>query len=58
MNVDAACHHQSEFIGMGCVARDDRARFLRARSKKMRGGMSPREAEAWSFRAALLWMKQ
>ncbi|XP_074378696.1 uncharacterized protein LOC141720247 [Apium graveolens] len=57
VNIDAACHHQLEFIGMGCVARDDSGRFLRARSERMQGGMSPREAEAWSFRAALSWMK-
>nr|XP_017239551.1 PREDICTED: uncharacterized protein LOC108212332 [Daucus carota subsp. sativus] len=30
VNIDAACHHQSEFIGMGCVARDDRGSFVRA----------------------------
>lgn len=58
VNIDVAYHHQSEFIGMGCVDRDDGSRFLHARSERMRGGMSTQEAEAWSFRAALLWMKQ
>lgn len=33
-------------------------RFMRARCATMRGGMPPREAEAWSLRAALLWMKE
>ncbi|XP_074342772.1 uncharacterized protein LOC141680445 [Apium graveolens] len=43
---------------MGCVVRDDRGGFVRARTAKTRGGMPPREAEAWSFRAALLWVKE
>lgn len=43
VNIDAACRGQSEFIGMGCVVRDDRRGFVRARSAKARGGMPPRE---------------
>ena len=30
VNTDAACHHQSEVIGMVCVARDNRGSFVRA----------------------------
>ncbi|XP_074347005.1 uncharacterized protein LOC141685825 [Apium graveolens] len=58
VNVDAACRDQLGFIGMGCVARDHMGRFMRARCATMRGGMPPREAEAWSLRAALLWMDE
>lgn len=43
---------------MSCVVRDDKRGFVRARSEKARGGMPPLEAEAWSFRAALLWLKE
>lgn len=57
VNIDAACRDHSGVIGMGCIVRDDRGEFVRARSATARGGMPPREAEAWSFRAALLWMK-
>lgn len=58
VNIDAAYRGQSEFIGMSCVVRDDKGGFVRARSAKVRGGMPPLEVEAWSFRAALLWLKE
>lgn len=50
MNIDASCRGQSNFIGMGCVVKDDRGEFMPARSVKVRGGVTPLEAEAWSLR--------
>lgn len=34
VNIDVACKGQPEFIGMGCVVRNDGGEFVRARSVK------------------------
>lgn len=34
INTDAACHVNGEMTGLGCVARDDTGRFIRARSNQ------------------------
>lgn len=57
INVDAAFYPGSERIGVGCVMRDDRGKFIRARMNTARGGTSAREAEAISMREALSWIK-
>ena len=43
---------------MACVARDDRGRFLGARSSNCRGYTQIREAEAVGLRDALTWMQK
>ncbi|XP_074374021.1 uncharacterized protein LOC141714399 [Apium graveolens] len=58
INIDAACHDQVGYIGAGCIVRDDRGRFIRARSIKIRGGWQPREAEALSLKEALSWVRE
>ncbi|XP_074323842.1 uncharacterized protein LOC141660753 [Apium graveolens] len=58
VNVDAACRPGEEFIGVGCLMCDDRGKFLRARSSRIRGKMQPKMVEALSLREALSWIKQ
>lgn len=58
INIDAAIQTQTGDIGVACVARDDRGRFLAARGAKCRGFNQVREAEAVGLREALLWMKE
>lgn len=36
INVDAACRRDSEYIGVGCVVRNHKGEFLRARANKFR----------------------
>lgn len=58
INIDAACHQGSEFIGAGCLARNDRGRFISARANKSRGRGQAREAEAITLKVALTWTKE
>lgn len=58
MNVDASYRSGEEHIGIGCVMRDDRGQFLRARTNVLRTRTQVREAEAWSLREALDWTRQ
>ncbi|XP_074373973.1 uncharacterized protein LOC141714348 [Apium graveolens] len=58
INVDAACRPGDDFVGAGCVMRDDCGKFLRASSTRIRGKMQPKMAEAVSLREALSWTKQ
>ncbi|XP_074349799.1 uncharacterized protein LOC141689414 [Apium graveolens] len=37
VNIDATCHQGSELIGTGCVAHDDRGRFIHARVSSDKG---------------------
>lgn len=57
INIDAACQQHSEFVGVGCVIRDDQGQFLRARSSIVRRRGHAREADAISLREALSWVK-
>ena len=57
INTDAACHVGSDRIGIGCVIRDERGRFLRAMSNVVHGNVQPREAEAIGLKEALTWTK-
>lgn len=57
INIDASCRQGENFIGVGCVARDDRGRFIRARSNVIHRRLQPREAEALSLKEALSWTK-
>lgn len=38
INIDAACCNQLEFIGLGCIVRNDQGQFLKARSARIIGG--------------------
>ncbi|KAL8089279.1 hypothetical protein AgCh_038904 [Apium graveolens] len=57
INSDAACHMGSNKISVGCVVRDERGNFLRARSNVFQGNFQPREAEAVGLKEALSWVK-
>lgn len=57
VNTDAACLMGSNKVGVGCVIRDERGKFLRARSNVVQGGLQPREAEAIGLKEALSWTK-
>lgn len=57
INIDAACRPGEEFVGLGCVMRDSRGRFIRARSNKVRGMNQAREAKVLSLKEALTWTK-
>ncbi|XP_074347622.1 uncharacterized protein LOC141686487 [Apium graveolens] len=57
INIDVACYTGRDNIGVGCVVRDDRGVFQRARSNQIGGLRKPREAEALSMREALSWVK-
>lgn len=43
INIDEACQQNDAFIGVGCISRDDRGGFLRARASKVRGRGYARE---------------
>ena len=58
INVDAACNPGETIAGVGCVARDDSGRFIRARSNIVHGRLQPREAEALGLKEALSWVKE
>ncbi|XP_074359978.1 uncharacterized protein LOC141700103 [Apium graveolens] len=57
INVDATYRQGGEQIGVGCVVRDDRGQFLRARTNILHGTRQVRETEAWSLREALEWVR-
>ncbi|XP_074378428.1 uncharacterized protein LOC141719969 [Apium graveolens] len=57
INTDASCDLAGGVTGLGCVARDDRGQFLRARINKVQVGYLPKLAEALSMREALSWTK-
>ncbi|XP_074346962.1 uncharacterized protein LOC141685777 [Apium graveolens] len=57
INIDAACRHDRDFVGAGCVVRNDEGGFVRARSSLVRSRACAREAEALSLKEALLWVK-
>lgn len=57
IKVDAACKHNSCFVGVGWVARDVTGKFLREHSNVIQGDMIPRMAEALSLQEALLWAR-
>lgn len=58
INIDAVYMSGTGHTGVGCVIRDDRGCFLRARSKVVQGRMQAREAEAIGLLEALLWTKE
>lgn len=58
INVDAACKQGENLVRVGCIARDDRGHFIRARNNVLRGSFQAREAEALSLKEALSWAKQ
>lgn len=39
VNTNAACFLGGSQVGIGCVARDERGRFLRARSARVQGNL-------------------
>lgn len=57
INIDAACRSNSDFIGVGCVVRNERGEFLRARTNMIRIRGQAREAEAVSLKEPLSWIK-
>lgn len=46
------------FTGLGCVVRDDKCQFIRARSKRLLKRYQSRIAEALSLKEALSWTMQ
>lgn len=58
INIDAAYRQDMEYIGTGCIVRDEQGLFLRGRVNRLRRCGEAREAEAMSLKEALLWMKQ
>lgn len=58
INLDASFYAGTDTIGIGCVVRDDRGCFLRARTNVLQGTTQVREAEAWSLREALEWVRK
>ncbi|XP_017250744.2 uncharacterized protein LOC108221372 [Daucus carota subsp. sativus] len=58
VNIDAACHAQQGYIGIGSVARDENGQFLRASGRRIQGRWKPREAEALGLKEALLWVRE
>ncbi|KAL8098714.1 hypothetical protein AgCh_031454 [Apium graveolens] len=48
---------ESRYTGPGCVFRDERGAFIRARNKKIEATYHPREVEAMSLKEALSWAK-
>lgn len=58
INIDATYRQGEDFIGTGCVVRDEHGRFLRVRTNVLRGTTQVREAESWSLREALEWVRQ
>lgn len=57
INIDAACRSNSDFIGVGCVVRNEMGEFLRARTNMIRSRGQAREVEAVSLKEALSWIK-
>ncbi|XP_074323048.1 uncharacterized protein LOC141659993 [Apium graveolens] len=57
INIDASYHSGGNKIGVGCVIRDSRGLFLRARTNCRRGTTQVREAEAYSLWEAIEWVK-
>lgn len=58
INTDAACTLGSNYIGVGCIIRDEWGNFVRARSNVVQGRFQPREAEAIGLKEALSWTKE
>ncbi|XP_074371291.1 uncharacterized protein LOC141712305 [Apium graveolens] len=56
INSDAACIPGASQVDVGCIARDDCGRFLRAKTAVLQGQFQPREAEAIGLREALSWI--
>lgn len=54
INVDAACRGDNEYMGAGCVIRDEHGQFLRGRTSSIQRCMQAREAEALSLKEALI----
>lgn len=57
INIDASCRVDYDFIGAGCVARDEKGCFVRARTCRIGGRMQAKEGEARSLREALIWIR-
>ncbi|KAL8156414.1 hypothetical protein AgCh_001488 [Apium graveolens] len=57
INIDASFCAGGSNVGIGCVARDSRGRFLRARCNVLHGTAQVREAEACSLKEALEWIR-
>ncbi|KAL8149608.1 uncharacterized protein LOC141704125 [Apium graveolens] len=55
INIDAAVFIDGN-IGVGAVIRDDQARFVAARGKRIAGAWKSREAEALGLKEALSWV--
>lgn len=55
VNTDAAVFNNGS-IGLGCVLRNSQGAFMGARSCKVEGAWTPREAEAIGMKEALSWM--
>lgn len=55
VNIDAAVFIDGS-IGVGAVIRDDQARFVAARGKRIAGAWKAREAEAIGLKEALSWV--
>lgn len=58
VNIDASYRQGEDHVGIGCVVRDEHGQFLRARTNVLRSLRQVREAEAWSLREALEWVRQ
>lgn len=57
INTNETCRHEAGTIGLGCVIRDDKGDFVRARSNLVQANYQPRVAEALSLKKALAWTK-
>ncbi|CAJ2632610.1 unnamed protein product [Trifolium pratense] len=56
-NVDAAIFKDRNCYGAGMCIRDDHGNFIRAQTMWRKGGPLPHEAEAWSLKEALNWIR-
>lgn len=58
VNVDAACHAQQGYTGVGFVVRDENGQFLGARGDKVMGRWRAREAEALGLKETLMCVRE
>ncbi|KAL8156219.1 hypothetical protein AgCh_001348 [Apium graveolens] len=58
INIDASCRVDYDFIGAGCVVRNEKGEFMRTRACQIGGRMQAKESEVRSLKEALLWVRQ
>ncbi|KAL8101548.1 hypothetical protein AgCh_033450 [Apium graveolens] len=58
INIDASCRVDYDFIGAGCVVRNEKGEFMHSRACQIGGRMQAKESEVRSLKEALLWVRQ